>query len=120
VEITNIPGEDRTVMARRVAAATLVVMLSDYEAHPVAVMEALTLGRPVLALRTSGLTELADDGLVVGIDAGSDSSEVAAAILTMLTSPAEIGASMPLPTWDTCADELLTVYRDLDDTIARP
>ena len=119
VEITNIPGDDRTVMARRVAAATIVVMLSDYEAHPVAVMEALTLGRPVLALRNSGLTELADDGLVVGIDADSDSSEVAAAIMTMLTSPAGAGAAAPLPTWDSCADELLAVYRDLDDSIAR-
>jgi len=67
VEITSIAGDDRAAMATRMAAAAVVVMLSDYEAHPVAVMEALTLGRPVLVLRTSGLTELADDGLVAGI-----------------------------------------------------
>jgi glycosyltransferase involved in cell wall biosynthesis len=120
VEITNVPGNDREAMAHRVAAASLVVMLSDYEAHPVAVMEALTLGRPVLALRNSGLTELADDGLVVGIDDASDAEAIAAAVLSALESPTTPGTSAQLPTWDTCADALLEVYRSLDSAVAVP
>jgi glycosyltransferase involved in cell wall biosynthesis len=120
VEITSVPGDDREAMARRVAGASVVVMLSDYEAHPVAVMEALALGRPVLALRNSGLTELADDGLVVGIDEASDSSAVAVAVLSVLAAPSDPTAADRLPTWDTCADALLEVYRGLDDGVARP
>jgi hypothetical protein len=41
---------DRMGMATVLARAALVVLLSDYEAHPVAVMEALTLGRRVLVI----------------------------------------------------------------------
>ena len=43
-------------------------LLSDYEAHPVAVMEALTAGRPAVVSRTSGLTELEELGWAVGVD----------------------------------------------------
>ena len=48
--------------------AGVMTLLSDYEAHPVAVMEALTAGRPAVVSRTSGLTELADLGWAVGVD----------------------------------------------------
>ncbi|MFN8528578.1 MAG: hypothetical protein U0670_08200 [Anaerolineae bacterium] len=40
-------------MSRLLARASLVVLFSEYEAHPVAVMEALSLRRPVLVADTS-------------------------------------------------------------------
>jgi glycosyltransferase involved in cell wall biosynthesis len=114
VEITSVAGDDRVAMATRMAAASVVVMLSDYEAHPVSVMEALTLGRPVLVLRTSGLTELADDGLVVGIEESADAAAVASALRAMLDSPPVASRPRPaLPTWETCADALVEVYRGI-------
>ncbi|MCA1723297.1 MAG: glycosyltransferase, partial [Thermomicrobia bacterium] len=47
-EIRAIPPGERGQMAALLAQADLVTLLSDYEAHPIAVMEALALGRSVL------------------------------------------------------------------------
>ena len=41
--------------------------MSDYEANPVAVMEALALGRKVVVADTSGLSELAAEGLATAV-----------------------------------------------------
>src|SRR5262249_39706137 len=64
VEIAGIPPSDRQGMARLLLSASLITLLSEYEAHPLAVVEALALGRPVLVTDTSGLGELAQQGLV--------------------------------------------------------
>ena len=58
VTVEFIPPVDRALMGERMAAAGVMTLLSDYEAHPVAVMEALTAGTPAVVSRTSGLTEL--------------------------------------------------------------
>ena len=68
VSIRFIPPVDRALMGQVIASAGVMTLLSDYEAHPVAVMEALTAGRPAVVSRTSGLTELADLGWAVGVD----------------------------------------------------
>ena len=62
VRIRFIPPVDRALMGECIARAGVMTLLSDYEAHPVAVMEALTAGRPAVISRTSGLTELAELG----------------------------------------------------------
>jgi glycosyltransferase involved in cell wall biosynthesis len=54
VEIGGIPADDRQGMAALLSQASLVVLFSEYEAHPVAVMEALSLGWSVLVSDTSG------------------------------------------------------------------
>ncbi len=112
VQIDYVPGGDRLAMARQVASASLVVMLSDYEAHPVAVMEALTVGRPVLVTATSGLQELAEAGLVPAIALDSDAPAVAGAVLTQLRAPFVPPGEVTLPTWDQCADALQMAYLD--------
>ena len=67
VSVQSIPASDREAMARLVGRAALVVLLSEYEAHPVAVTEARSLGRRVLVAETSGLIELVTAGEVHGI-----------------------------------------------------
>jgi glycosyltransferase involved in cell wall biosynthesis len=69
------------------AGAFLVVLLSEGESHPVAVIEALALGRPVLVADTSGLCELAEAGWARAIPLHSTSCQVAAAILEQLRQP---------------------------------
>ena len=91
------------------ANADVVALLSDYEAHPIAVMEALGLGRPVLVADTSGLRELAEDGLVRVVPLDSTPQQVAEALLGQLREP--LLPEITLPTWEDCADELLAVYR---------
>jgi glycosyltransferase involved in cell wall biosynthesis len=84
-------------------------LLSDYEAHPVVVMEALTAGTPTVVSRTSGLTELADLGWVVGVEADSTPEETARAIARQLDDPVLPDPSV-LPTWETCVAGVADTY----------
>ena len=110
VEIRAIPASDRQAMAEILSQASLVVLLSEYEAHPVAVMEALALQRPVLVADTSGLRELAEQGLVRAISLNSSPEEVALAVRQQIEEPIVPPAHLVLPTWDDCARHLQTVY----------
>ena len=114
VEIRAISPEDRGGMAALLAHADLVTLLSEYEAHPISVMEALAFQRPVLVAATSGLQELADRGLACAVPLTSSPEEVAKAMVRQLNRPL-IPAHVSLPTWDACAISLLALYQ----TIAR-
>jgi glycosyltransferase involved in cell wall biosynthesis len=112
VEIRAIPPADRQAMATTLASADVVTLLSDYEAHPVAVMEAVSLGRPVLVADTSGLSELADRGQARAIPVDSSPQNIARAILQQIDDPL-LPSGVDLPTWDGCTSSLLNVYREL-------
>jgi glycosyltransferase involved in cell wall biosynthesis len=109
VSIEFVPPVDRALMAERVASASVSTLLSDYEAHPVVVMEALTAGTPTVVSRTSGLTELADLGWVVGVDADATPEETALAIARQLDDPVLPDPSV-LPTWETCVAGVADTY----------
>jgi len=108
-EIRMIHPTDRAGMASTLAAADVVTLLSEYEAHPVAVMEALTARRPVLVAYTSGLQELADAGLARAIPLHCSPADAARAIVAQLRDPL-IPSNLTFPTWQDCADALLAVY----------
>jgi glycosyltransferase involved in cell wall biosynthesis len=110
IEIGGIAAEDRQGMAALLSQASLVVLFSEYEAHPVAVMEALSLGCSVLVSDTSGLSELAAKGWVKAIAPNSTSDEIAAAMLRQLDEPVNPSA-ITLPTWDDCTRSLLNTYQ---------
>lgn len=112
VEIRFVPPVDRTAMAEALAHAGVVALLSDYEAHPVAVMEALTVQRPVVVARTSGLTEMAEAGWALGVAAEAGPAEVAEALATQLDHP-NVPARAALPTWESCVDALADVYEQV-------
>jgi glycosyltransferase involved in cell wall biosynthesis len=109
IEIGSVDPVDRKGMATALMSASLVALLSEYEANPVAVMEALALGRRVLVADTSGLSELATRGLARAIPLASTPDEIAAAIAEQLRTPEP--AELSLPTWDDCAARLVEVYR---------
>ena len=109
VTVEFIPPVDRALMGERMASASVMTLLSDYEAHPVAVMEALTAGTPAVVSRTSGLTELADLGWVVGVDQHATPQETAAAIARQLDDPVLPDTSI-LPTWETCVAGVADTY----------
>ena len=112
VEIRAIPVADRQTMALELSKAALMVLLSEYETHPMAVMEALMAGCPALVADTSGLHELAEQGLVRAIPLESTEVEVAAAALQQMREPL-VPPHVTLPTWDSCASDLLTLYLNL-------
>lgn len=112
VEIGGIPAERRAEMATTVSSADLFTLLSEYETHPIAALEALSLKRPVLVADTSGLRELAERGLARSIPLQSTPQETAAAIVQQLRNPL-VPTEVDLPTWDDCARELLLLYRSI-------
>ncbi|MBF4162037.1 glycosyltransferase family 4 protein [Nocardioides sp. CBS4Y-1] len=118
VSIRFIPPPDRAEMARSLAKAGVVVLLSDYEAHPVSVMEALVVGRPVVVALTSGLTELTELDWARGVDLGpsgeGDPEQIAAALAEQLESPL-LPDVAELPTWEGCVSALEDVYARLAD-----
>jgi glycosyltransferase involved in cell wall biosynthesis len=111
VEIRAVPAGDRQGMAQVLLQSALVTLLSEYEAHPIAVMEALALRRPVLVADTSGLREIAQEGLARAVSLNSTPEEIAQAVLQQLEHPLIPPAHLSLPTWDECARQLQAVYR---------
>jgi glycosyltransferase involved in cell wall biosynthesis len=104
------PG-DRARMAESLRQACVVAVLSEYESSPVAVLEALTLGVPVVGLDTAGIGDLIKDGLVTGIP--QDASPAAIARILVAALPGRRAAvTAGLPTWDAVAARLAHVYLD--------
>jgi glycosyltransferase involved in cell wall biosynthesis len=110
VDIRGIPGGDRQEMARVLLGAKLVILLSDYESQGISVLEAISLGRPVLVADTTALRDLAESGLARATPLGSTAEEVAQAVLGQLRQPL-LPNAVDLPTWDDCAAELMGLYR---------
>ncbi|HZT05864.1 MAG TPA: glycosyltransferase family 4 protein [Chloroflexota bacterium] len=114
VEIRPVPAADRSAMASLLSRASLVTLLSDYEAHPIAIVEALSLSRPVLVSDTSGLREFGETGQARMISVRALPSQIAYAALKQLESPITAPA-VAVPTWDECAAAVLRVYQSIVD-----
>jgi glycosyltransferase involved in cell wall biosynthesis len=109
VSIRQVVPADRTGMARSLAEASVVAAFSDYEAHPVAVMEALSVGRPVVGYDSSGIGDLVAEGWVRGIPPGASATAAAQTLVQAMSSPPLVDPAQ-LPTWDDCAEQLARVY----------
>jgi glycosyltransferase involved in cell wall biosynthesis len=109
VEISAVGATDRAAMASRVAEVDVVALLSEFETHPIAALEAISLGRPLVVANGSGLGELAQRGLARAVEAQAVPEIVAAAILRELDDPL-VRPAVSLPTWDECAAGLLSLY----------
>ena len=112
VVIGGIPPEHRRQMGQVLSSASVVVLLSDYEAHPVAALEAIALGRPVLASNSTGFAEMAAKGLLRGIDPTSSPQAVAQAIIEEIDRPPTGRPRVAIANWNDCAGALLAVYRE--------
>jgi glycogen synthase len=109
VEIGPIPTADRRQLIELLSRAGVFALLSEYEAHGIAVMEALDLGRPVVVADTSGLSEIAESGWARAIPLDAPPRLVATALLEALDSPGI--AEAKLPTWDEATERLAEIYR---------
>ncbi len=109
VSIKYVAPADRRGMATTLAESSVVAALSDYEAHPVAVMEALCVARPVVGYDIAGLSELSAAGWVRGVPCGAPAAAVARELVKAMSSPSLVDHAQ-LPSWDSCADQLAHVY----------
>jgi glycosyltransferase involved in cell wall biosynthesis len=112
VEIAAVPADDREGMARLLSRASVVVLMTEYEAHPIAMMEALALRRPTLVAYTSGLMQYADNGFVRAVSLDGTPESLAASIVRELRDPL-IPPSTDIPTWDDCARSLMELYHEV-------
>jgi glycosyltransferase involved in cell wall biosynthesis len=109
VTIKHLAPADRQGMATTLAESSVVAALSDYEAHPVAVMEALCVARPVVGYDIAGIGELVAEGWVRGVPYGAPASAVAQELVKAMSSRS-LNDHIQLPSWDSCADQLAHVY----------
>ena len=86
--------------------------MSEFETHPLAVIEALALGRPVVVADTSGLSELAAQGHARAVPLDSDPAVVAAAVLAEAEQPTR-SDGLVLPSWDDCAAAHHALYESV-------
>ena len=116
VSFRSLPPGERGAMAHELGSASVMAALSSYEAHPVAIMEAVTLGLPVVGLDVAGTGDLVEDGLVTGLPVDATTAQIAAALVTALgtVGPHPLRpVAVDLPTWETSAQTLAGVYADV-------
>jgi len=109
VAVEYIPAGNREGMAVSLGRAAVLATLSDYESHPVAVIEALAAGVPAVALEVAGLVDLVADGLVEGIPRNATSATIARTLIDVLGR----GSAPPvpdLPTWNAAASAVADIY----------
>src|SRR5689334_22883206 len=99
VIIKHVAPADRQGMATMLAESSVVAALSDYEAHPVAVMEALCVGRPVIGYDVAGIGELFAAGWIRGVPRGAPAAAVAQELVKAMSSPSLVDHAQ-LPSWD--------------------
>lgn len=112
VRITCVPPADRTAMANLLAGSGVFALMSEYEAHPLAVMEAVALGKPAVVADSSGLGELARRGLAHPVPLDADAAAVAAALVQQLRHPRPPSGPVQAFTWEATAAGVAAVYRE--------
>lgn len=112
VEFTSTPPDQPAAMAELLRQIALVVLLSDFETHPLVALEAAAAGRRLLVADATGLAELAADGFARAIPLDESPAGVGAAVVEELAKPPQEKRPQ-LTSWDECAAELLALYRSL-------
>jgi glycosyltransferase involved in cell wall biosynthesis len=111
VEIAPIPIEDRGALVQVLSRAAVFGLLSEYEAHAIAVMEAVGLGRPVVVADATGLREVAQMGWARPVSLRSGPVEVASVLFEEMNGESRPPADVP--TWDHAASALASIYREV-------
>jgi glycosyltransferase involved in cell wall biosynthesis len=112
VEFASVPADQPEAMAELLRGVSLVVLLSEFETHPLVALEAAAAGCRLLVADTGGLSELARDGFARTVPLEEGPRQVGAAVVEELALPPQ-DRRPPLSTWDECAAELLELYRSL-------
>ena len=110
-DAVTIRGLPRDQLPPLLRAASVVVLLSEYESHGLAVHEALALGARVVASDSSALAEVRPLPQARLVPLAADRIAVAEAIVSQLRGRDVPIQEVPaLPTWDACTDALLRLY----------
>jgi glycosyltransferase involved in cell wall biosynthesis len=109
--LVEIGGVPRVELPPIIRASPVVVLLSEYESHGLAVQEALTLGARVVVSDSSALAEVRELPQVIAIAPDAPADVIADAVVRQLEAEDVPWSSVPaLPSWDACAESLSAVY----------
>jgi glycosyltransferase involved in cell wall biosynthesis len=109
VTFTSFGMNQRPALAQLLADASLMVLLSDYETHPIAVLEAAALGTAAVVTDVGGMSDLAEDGIATAVSPTITTLELATVVRDQLRHP-QPPPPVHLTTWDECAEALIQVY----------
>lgn len=112
VEVTSVPAGDPLGMAQLLGRVSLVVLMSEFESHPLVALEAAAARRRLLVADAGGLSEIAADGFGRAIPLDSSPEQIADAALAELEKPPP-QSSPNLTSWDECSAALLDLYASL-------
>jgi len=115
VEIGGVPADDREAMVDLFRRAAAVTLLSDYEAHPIAALEAGALCRPLVVSGAGAYDDFVARGLAIRAGAG-DPEVVSAAIVACLRGEFRPTGRSELWSWDRTAAALLQIYESVART----
>jgi glycosyltransferase involved in cell wall biosynthesis len=113
VEFTSLPAGDRDGMNDLLRRVSLVILLSEYETHPLVALEATAAGRRLLVADGTGLGDIARQGLARAVAPGAPPAQIGDAIVEELERPETERPPPRLSSWDECAAELLDLYREI-------
>lgn len=110
VELTSTPPDRPEAMAELLREVPLVVLMSEFETHPLVALEAAAAGCRLVVADASGLGELAAEGLARPVPLDIAPADLAAVVEEELarTDPPPIPT---LSSWDDCAASLLDLYQ---------
>ncbi|MGE5408211.1 MAG: glycosyltransferase family 4 protein [Syntrophothermus sp.] len=111
-EFTSVPPDRPEAMAALLRRVWVLALLSEFETHPLAALEAAAAGSRLVVADTGGLSELAREGLAAAVPLGADASRVGTVIAAELGKP-PIDRTLPRDSWDECAASLLSLYESV-------
>ncbi len=117
VTFTSFEETQRAELGALLGACDVFSLMSEYEGHPIAVLEALAAGCRVVVSSSPGLDELAAYENVDTVEASAGPAELADLLASAATKPR--AAAPVLPSWDECVEELLELYRQVLSSSAK-
>jgi glycosyltransferase involved in cell wall biosynthesis/GT2 family glycosyltransferase len=109
VTFTSVPSDDPGAMAKLLAEVSIVVLMSEFETHPLVALEAAAARRRLLVADRAGLGELVAAGSARGVSLDASAEALAAAIFDELGRP--VPEQPPeLTSWDECTAALVDLY----------
>lgn len=112
VEFTSVPAAEPAAMAALLRGVWVVALLSEFETHPIAALEAAAAGCRLVTSDAGGMAELAADGLAVAIALDAAPALAGAALLAALAEPPQTRRPEVI-SWDECARRLQDLYQSL-------
>lgn len=112
VELTSTPPDRPEAMAELLREVPLVVLMSEFETHPLVALESAAAGCRLVVADAGGLGELAAEDMARPVPLDIAPADLATVVEEELAR-ADPPPTPRLSSWDDCAAALLHLYRDV-------